>query len=135
MGRLARVYVWNGTSWVDIGSARGITVTSEEQTGDRDVFGRTPSYTANVTAEVILMQNTEVEFKEALSEENEVSVFLSNKPNPTLPANPNASTTEGIILKNARVQVSGTLDLGGGQSAVTLRFTLRKYPSEIINML
>jgi len=135
VGRLGRVYVWSGSAWKDIGITRNITVSTENQLTERDAFGRAMPLTSDITLEAILMQSDEATIRNVLDETNYVDVFVSNKPNPTLPANPSASTTEGIILRSCSLSVEATIDMGGGETATTIRLRTRDFPGNIIQRL
>jgi len=136
-GRLGRVYVWTGSAWVDIGTVRAVTYTAEPQSTERDAFGRSAPLAQQTVIEFTLLQTTETEYRNAIdSAGSTVSVFVSNSQSSTLPANPDASTADGIILRNAGFSVSGILDLGGGESAVTVRLTrLALHSDSWINFL
>jgi hypothetical protein len=135
-GRLGRVYVWTGSAWADIGTVRAVTYTAEPQPTERDAFGRSASLAQKVVIEFTLLQTTETEYRNTINNVGTVSVFVSNSPSSTLPANPDASTADGIILKDAGFSVSGILDLGGGESAITVRLTkLALHSDSWINFL
>jgi hypothetical protein len=129
-GRLGRVYVWTGSAWADIGTVRAVTYKAEPQPTERDAFGRSASLAQQVVIEFTLLQTTETEYRNTIDNVGTVSVFVSNSPSSTLPANPDASTADGIILKDASFSVSGILDLGGGESAVTVRLKKRALHSD-----
>ena len=134
-GRLGKIYVWDGTSWVDIGHTRNIVVSTETNATERDSFGRAMPLTSDVTLEAVLMQSDEATIKEVLSETNYVDVFVANNPNPTLPANPSGSSTDGIVLNQCSLSVEATIDLGGGETATTIRLRTRKFPNDAITTL
>lgn len=125
-GRLGRVYVWTGSGWVDVGTVRNVTYRSEPQLGERDAFGRAAVLSMQTAVEFTLLQTTETEHRNALDSAGQTtSVFIGNDVNATPPANPDASPTNGLILKDAGFSVTSTLDLGGGESFITVRLTRR----------
>jgi hypothetical protein len=124
-GRLGRVYVWDSPGWLELGTVRAVTYTVEPQPTERDAFGRSASLAQEVVIEFTLLQTTETEYRNTIDNVGTVSVFVSNSPWSPLPNDPDASTADGIILKDATLSVSGILDLGGGESAITVRLKKR----------
>jgi len=125
--KLGRAYVWNGSSWVDIGVCRNISLRGEPINTSRDAFGRSAALAVDVTAELTLMQADEYTLRNAIDSTSNVDLFLSFTPNPTLPSRGTTSRreTEGVILLNVSVDSTVTLDMGGGETATVVRFRTR----------
>ncbi|GIW77891.1 MAG: hypothetical protein KatS3mg104_2954 [Phycisphaerae bacterium] len=132
-GRIGVAYVWNGAQWVDIGTVRNLTITTEGQTTERDAHGRAATLTQILTAEATLLQNTETEFEEALSHTGTVSVFFADSQSASVPSSETANDGQGMLLNDCSVSTEATLDLGGGESFITLRFMTKKLVDDAID--
>ena len=132
-GKLGRLYIGNAgaTTLTDVGIVRfNESVTEEAVTTEADTFGRRIPLAFDVTVTVTFMQTGDADVFEILKDPTQpYRLFISPSPGAygsTVTWSDALSDPDGYTLDNVYYSLESTLDLGGSESSIVIRFRKRR---------
>jgi len=133
-GYMGRVFLWDGSTWVDAGDVMSPQIQIEPVLDEADSQGRQRVTSYDFTAQFSLKTLSSTVKSLLSGNQKQVTIFFSKDPEPenkpTYSAGNWTGVSDGFLIVNAWLVVNASINMAGEGDAYEVQLTFRALPSD-----